>query len=256
MEETNIQNLPSSFWDSLWAEFEPFELDCEKYKNQASKCEICLIHTIGDVRHKKILELGGGSGALTVFLAKIGARITVIDSSPVAVEKMKAMIKKNNLESSIEVFCLNANEAEKLGETYDMVIGEFILHHIEPFMNFSVILSKLIKKNGKGVFLENSSRNRILMCFRNRLVGKFGIPKYGDQEEYPFELKEIEILKRKFIGISVFYPEFMFFSLLSTYIFRKNKIMGNIFNKLDELCYAYLPILRKYSYRQIIELKN
>ena len=93
------------------------------------------------------------------------------------------------------------------------------------------------------------------MFFRQNVVGKFGVPKYGDEEEYPFEPREINMLKSKFGKLKVYYPEFKFFIMLGTYIF-KNKKAEKFFKSVDEFFYKYIKIFNKYSYNQIIEFKK
>jgi len=137
-------------------------------------------------------------------------------------------------------------------ETFDLVVCKFILHHTEPFDEFSIILASLIKIEGRGIFIENSSRNKVLMNFRRHLVGKFGVPKLGDMEEHPFEPREIEILTHDFKAIQVHYAEFEFFRLLGLYIFKDNEL----FKKMDRWFYKNIPRVRPFIYRQIIELQK
>ena len=90
------------------------------------------------------------------------------------------------------------------------------------------------------------------MFFRNHLVGKFGVPKYGDSVEVPFEDSEIESLRKNFKEVNISVPRFVFFSMLGSYIFRRSWRLQQFFGRLDELCYKRVKIFNKYSYHQVI----
>ena len=49
----------------------------------------------------KILELGAGSGLISIFAAKKGAKVTATDINPVAVEFLKKNCEKNRVEFEI-----------------------------------------------------------------------------------------------------------------------------------------------------------
>ena len=224
----------------------------EKYKEQlklspklfpASSEDKMLVNLLGNVAGKEILEIGCGNGYISLYLAKNGAKITAIDFSKHSVENTLNLAKNHELE--IEAYQLNALDLRNLNKEFDLVVGKFILHHIEPFEEFSLSLSTSLKKGGRGIFIENNSRNPVLIIARNYLVGKFGIPKYGDDEEYPFETREIELLKNDVGNVTLYYPNFVFFKKINTYIFKNNqkfKLFMNIFNRIEsELTKIFFP---------------
>ncbi len=201
------------------------------------------------------MEIGCGDGYICLYLAKNGAKVTAIDFSKHSVENTLNLTKKHQLD--IEAYQLNALNIDNLNIEFDIVIGKFVLHHIEPFKEFSLSLSASLKKGGKGIFIENNSRNPILIMARNNLAGKFGIPKYGDNEEYPFEPREIELLKNHVGNVKLYYRNIVFFKKINTYILKNNqkfKLFMKMFRRLDDFIKNYLPILDKYSYTQVVEI--
>lgn len=242
------------FWDKRWKEFEPFPIDPTTFREKAGLT--MFLDRIGNVDGKNVLDMGCGNGQLSVYLAKLGANVTAIDSSQVAVENTKKIAKVNQVELSLEPYRLNALELSNFAKQFDLVVGMAILHHIEPFEVFSEILYNILTKGGRGIFLENNSRNPVLMFCRSSLVGRFGIPKYGDDEEHPFEPSEIEILRQRFHRVHVYYPDFRFFIMMGIYLFRRNRLLCKLLKRMDECVYSYLPIFHKYSYNQIIEVEK
>lgn len=252
----NMTNMAQDFWNRTWTEFEPFQLDPVTFREKTARRNRMFLNLIGKVNRKHVLDIGCGNGLLTVYFAKLGARVTAIDTSVQAVNNTLTLAKMNRVDPLIEAYRLNAMELNNLDKSFDLVVGKFILHHIEPFEIFSGILFNMMAKGGRGIFYENNSRNPILIFFRTFLVGRFGIPKYGDIEEYPFDPREIEILRQRFGSLYVHYPAFIFFTLMSPYLFKHNEKLWTIFTKMDQWVYSHWPILHKYSYHQIIEIQK
>lgn len=241
-----------SFWDETKADFHPCNLDPHIFKRYCDPSTQEFLNLIGNVEGKHILEIGCGNGEISVYLAKMGARVTAIDISLQAIENSEIMVKYNSLEPLITLKRLDAFELDKLERSFDIVVGKYILHHIEPFARFIRILGRLIADGSRGIFLENNSNNFLLMIFRKFLVGRFGIPKYGTDSEYPFEKREMDLLRERFEKVTPYYAEFVAFKLINTYIFRNSR--KPVFVKLDEWIYKRWPGCHKYSYKQIIEI--
>ena len=249
-------NITQDFWDRAWSEFKPFKLNPVTFREKTGRSDKIFLSLIGDVHGQNVLDIGCGNGVLSVYLAKMGAKVTAIDNSLLAVKNTIALAKMNQVDPFVEVHRLHGMELNRLDKSFELIVGKFILHHIEPFDMFSDILFTLMSKSGRGIFFENNSRNPILIFFRTFLVGRFGIPKYGDIDEYPFEPREIDILRQRFGSVYVHYPAFIFFTLMSPYLFKQNEKLWNICSKIDRWVYNHWSIFHKYSYHQIIEIQK
>ena len=140
-----------------------------------------------------------------------------------------------------------AQEISKSGKV-DFIFGSLILHHIESFNEFARSLIKVIKPGGKGFFGENSAHSKTMIWFRQNMVGKLWVPKYGDQDEFPLTLGEVDETK-KYFDVGIEYPELLFFRMISSYLLRGN--FSRPFQMLDS-CFFKYPAFRKYSYRQYL----
>ena len=82
---------------------------------------------LGDVKGKKILEIGCSVGSFSVFLAKQGAIVTGIDVGENLILAAKELAKINKVDCNFKA-CSAADI--KLDETFDVIIGFAVLHHM------------------------------------------------------------------------------------------------------------------------------
>ena len=236
------------FWEQHFNTFNPYQVstDITRYE--------FLQPIVNNIQGKSILEIGCGNGDMSVFLAKYGAKVFAIDNTQNGIHNALTLAKFNGVEITAQV--MDAVNVDELGERFDFVVGKFILHHIEPFSEFARNVRACMKDSASGIFYENSSRNRVLIFFRNHLVGRFGVPKYGDNVEVPLEDSEIDMLRENFSDVSVSIPRFVFFSMLGSYIFRKSKVLQRFFQSMDEFFYRHVKVFNKYSYHQVVMFRK
>ena len=202
----------------------------------------------GNVKNKTIIDLWCGRGVASLFFAYYGATVISIDLSQKAIETLSEYCKKNSI-NNIDPINLSALKISTLQKA-DFVFGSMILHHIELFEEFSKILRDAIKPGGRGFFWENNAQSKVLIWFRQNIVGKLWIPKYGDPDEFPLTPSEIDELK-KYFNVKIEYPELYYFRMISSYLFRGRYMKP--FQMIDNYFFKF-PKLRKYSYRQYLFL--
>jgi SAM-dependent methyltransferase len=200
----------------------------------------------GRVAGATVLDVGCGSGKASIFFARRGAQVIAFDTSDVAVRNLQALVEREGLNVRVET--ANALEADRFGPV-EFVFGSFILHHVEPFPAFAETLSRTLAPYGRGFFWENNSPQLLIWC-RNHLVGRYGIPKFGDADEQPLSSAEIDELRR-FFRVDVKYPELYLARLVSTYLLGGRA--ASVCASFDRIGFRLRP-LRKYSYRQYVYL--
>jgi SAM-dependent methyltransferase len=202
----------------------------------------------GDIESLRILDLGCGSGEYSLFFAASGADVTAVDYSEVAIQTLAEYCDAKAIHR-ITPLVANAFDIADLG-TFDAVFGSMILHHLEPFANFVDVLHDAIAPQGKAFFYENNAMSKALVWCREHLTGRYGIPKFGDGEEFPLTPKEIDELRRRFI-VQVTYPEMLFARMASAYLLRWRAEQA--FEWIDSQLYRF-ERLRRYSYHQYVLL--
>ncbi len=246
--------MSEHFWDERWSEFTPFHLEPEAFRQSRGAAERVYLLAAGPSRGQSVLDLGCGNGEYSVYFARMGARVTAVDNSETGIRNTEALAAFNGVR--VRALKLDAMNLAELGESYDLVVGRFILHHIEPFDAFARVLGDILADGGRALFLENNARNRLLVFFREHLTGRFGIPKYGDREEHPLQPAEISVLETRFREVVVSYPEFLFFRMMGAYLLKERPAWMRFFEKLDNAVFRCFPVLRPYGYLQVIEVRK
>ena len=234
-----------AFWDERFSASDVKDAHREKLPNHLNVG----ITFFGSVKGKKILDIGCGLGENSIVLARMGADVTAVDTSSVAVKKLNEFATDHHL--SINAAVCDAMEIDALG-VFDFVVGAMILHHLEPFEAFCDVLDAAMKPGGKAFFFENNAASRLLVWCRQNLVGRFGIPKYGDADEFPLTPQEVDALRRRF-KVTQDYPEAGFFILASVYLLKRRG--EGAFRKLDEFLFKR-GILKSRSYRQVLMIEK
>jgi ubiquinone/menaquinone biosynthesis C-methylase UbiE len=245
-------------WDRAWDEENLVTVDSSSFPHNHNATEQFFAERIHDLPKSRVLEIGCGSGQIAVHLAKRGAAVTAVDVSSRAVEVTRKNAEHNGVADRVSVRKMDALEVNSLSHTYDFIVGRFVLHHIEPFQTFTEVLDSVTAPSARGVFLENSARNRLLMLCREYLTGRLGIPKYGDDQEYPLTRNEIDTLRTRF-DVRVHHPELVLLKKLNTYVIgyeNRFERLVEVIKSLDDALYRYLPFLRKYSYLQVVEISK
>ena len=206
---------------------------------------------MGEIQGKAILDCGCGSGFSTIFLAKKGARVYAFDLSEEAVQVTQKRSALNGVSERVDVTLASLHRLPYPDRFFDAIFGSFILHHVD-LAPAAQEIRRVLKQGGRAVFVENSSRNPLLMFARRNLVGRFWIPKKGSADEHPLTPKEIDFLKSYF-RITLFYADFVFLRM-ADYLFPSPAIQRLGF-LLDRGIYRLLPGLRPYGYYLVCELE-
>ncbi|MCX6816228.1 MAG: methyltransferase [Candidatus Aenigmarchaeota archaeon] len=123
----------------------------------------------GDLKNKEVLEIGCGSGLLSIIMAKAGAKVTSVDINPASVKTTKLNAKKNKINISVLISDLFENVKGK----YDLIIfnppylpvGQDDPEDItysggssgrEIIERFIVYLKNYLKKNGRVLLVISS----------------------------------------------------------------------------------------------------
>lgn len=198
-------------------------------------------------KDKELLELGCGPGNRSFQLAGFGAHVTGIDISEVAITKAKERAKEEKKDAHFKV--MNAEELRFDSESFDVICGISILHHLELENIYSGI-AKILKIGGKAVFIEPLGHNPFINLFRKLT------PSLRTEDEHPLLIKDIKTAKKYFKQIE--WHHFHLFTLFAV-PFRKFSWFQGLLKMLagfDRLLFKFIPFLRRYSWIVVVVFKK
>ncbi len=192
-----------------------------------------------------VLEYGCGPGSSAFELAAQGAKVVGIDISEVAIAQSRDQARALNLD--IDFRCMNAENLEFEDNTFDLIVGSAILHHLDLDKAYAE-LARCLKPGGKAVFIEPTGHNPLINWYRRRT------PALRTVDERPMTKTDFDKAARYFGSVSVRY-----FNLLTTaaVLFRKSLIFRHVLTGLDAVdrfLFGVVPGLRYWGWMAVLVL--
>lgn len=208
---------------------------------------------IGDIKGLRVLECGCGSGWMTAELLEMGAIVDSFDISIEAVDSTEKLLKKHDLIKNCTLKKMSVENLDYPDNTYDVVIGFAILHHLDMHKSIKEIF-RVLKPSGCAYFAEPLSTNPIINIYRKLT------PQYRTTDEHPLDLTEIT---KYIIEFKKFEHEEFFFTALIPFIFIYLPYLNKYFHSalrpfllFDRIILKYFPYLGKYAWYSILMLEK
>ncbi len=173
--------------------------EMEGYLNSFEKEN--LFYLLKDVRDKKVLDIGAGTGRVSVMLKRNGAKVTALDLS----ESMLSILKKK--EPAIEIVIGDAESLPFGDETFDVIVAAFVVVHLSEPRRFFEEAYRVLKDGGQ-LLITNINQKEPPEVKTDQ--GKIKIESYYHRpeeikeklEELAFSIKEEIIVKEKDVWIN------------------------------------------------------
>jgi len=148
----------------------------------------------------------------------------------------------------IKFYLMDANDLTFKDESFDIVFGGAILHHLDIEKSIGHIY-RVLKPGGKIIFLEPLNMNPLYKIYRNMN------PKERTPDEHALVSKDFKIIKEKFTFNHYFFDFFtVIFGLISLKILGDKKY-NNWLNKIGynlDVFFSKIPFLHSLFARVII----
>lgn len=178
-----------------------------------------ILKEVGDIKGKKILDIGAGLCESSVYLAKKGADVTALDLSPKMLERGKELANFHG----VNIKTLHTPAEEISGEElFDIIYVANTIHHLENKDKFLAASKRLLKPNGVFISWDPIKYNPAINMYRKRAMG------VRTKDESPLGIKDLSLIKS-------YYPNATpsFFWMLGLSIFLKYYFIDKI-NPNDE----------------------
>ena len=199
----------------------------------------------------RVLDVGCGSGDLTIHLLLRGADVTGIDLSPGILALADDRIRLYARGRAADLRAMPVEAMALSDDAFDVVVGRFILHHLD-IGRAAPEIARVLRPGGRAAFAENSGRNPLLMAARRHVVGRFGVPRLGTDDEAPLSDADVAAITPHFAEVRLAYPVFEFFRIFDRQVLRfRSPYASRLLRGLDRAA-AAVPAVRPYSFRVLV----
>jgi len=237
-----------AYWRALFADGK-LELvvppDEEIWRRDLGTARRVAFEWLGDLRGKRVLELGCGSGDNTVLLARRGAHVMAFDLAPSAVEITRERARINRLEHTISASVQLAESLAFENGAFDCAIGFGLLHHADiPALASQV--RRVLRRDGRAIFFEPLGMNPLLEFARNHLPYR---GKHHSQNEHPLRYADVRAFGAEFRTMRQ--REFYLLTMITRAIGNENSFP--LLSRLDEWLIARVPAVRAWCRYLLVE---
>ena len=197
--------------------------------------------------NKIVLDYGCGVGSVTQKIAKLNpSKLFGVDISEVSINKALENAKESNLQINYSVD--NCEETKFKTETFDLIFGSGILHHLNLKKSVNEI-NRILKNDGEMVFLEPLGTNPLINFYRKLTPNSRSI------DEHPFLEKDFNFINSLFKNVTVRY--YGFFTLIF-FLFYRNPKKSLIFKIISRLDYYFFKIkyFKNFAWSVLIVAKK
>ncbi len=151
-----------------------------------------VLSRLGALEGKRVLDVGCGSGEAAIYFAQRGAVVTALDISGAFLRVVTALSRKHG--TPVSVIIAPVEFLPFPAETFDIVYGNAVLHHVE-FHEAMREVHRVLKPGGRAFFIEPLAYNPVINVYR-RMAGTMRTP-----DERPLALSDVRKLRGLYASV-------------------------------------------------------
>lgn len=195
--------------------------------------------------NKDALECGCADGALSMYELDLAARcstLTGIDISDVAIEKANHAVAARGLQNA-RFFTMNAEAMTFPDQSFDLIFGRGILHHLDLQKCYGE-LSRVLRKDGYAIFSEPLGHNPLVNLYRGTT------PNVRTKDEHPLLMSDLKLAHQYFAQVDTRFYGFL--SVASVLLDPSaTRLPYRLSKALDDMLLS-LPFLGRYAWHCLI----
>ena len=196
-----------------------------------------------------VLEYGCGPGSRAFRLAQRGATVTGIDISSIAIEHARDRADREGLSDRMRFEVMDAENLEIEADSFDLVCGTGILHHIDLDKAYRE-LSRTLRPGGAAIFVEPMGHNPLIEAYRRRT------PNEHTADEHPLRVEDLRRADSQFGSV-----DWRFYTLtaLAAVPFRERRgfdRMVSVLDGVDRGLFRLSRTIARQAWLVLIELRQ
>lgn len=198
-------------------------------------------------RGARALEYGCGQGSEAFALAARGVEVTGIDISEVAVDLAASVAERDGLDIDFRV--MNAEKLEFDEQSFDLVCGSGILHHLDLDLAWGE-LARMLRPGGRAVFLEPLGHNPVINLYR-RLT-----PSLRTVDEHPLTMADLAAAERRFGTVTISFHQLLWLATVPVQGLRGGQRLSALADRADRWLFDRVPWTRRLAWTSVLVLAD
>lgn len=207
------------------------------------------IQALGNLSSKILLEIGCGTGWLSVILAKRGATVHGIDISPKSVSVASVNAKIHDVSKSIHFRVMSGHKLDYEEDFFDLVYGLSILHHVN-IDDMVREVWRVLKPGGRAIFMEPFGNSQLFQSIRKYIP----IPIDDDIKHPRPPLRYKDLIPFHILFFKCKVTEFQLLMRLER--ITSSQRFLDVLAKVDEWILRKLPFFRAYARHIVIQVEK
>lgn len=200
-----------------------------------------------NAKNSVILDYGCGIGPTIARVIKFDPKkIIGIDISDISISNAKK--KFSSFSDKVELLVDNCEKTNFNNDTFDIVYGLGIIHHLETRKCINEI-SRILKHNGVFLFIEPLGTNPIINFYRALT------PKSRSKDEHPLVEEDFKLIRESFNEVKLKYYGFLTLIFFPFYKSTTNSFFFKLLISLDQLLFR-IKIFRLFAWSVLIIAKK
>jgi 2-polyprenyl-3-methyl-5-hydroxy-6-metoxy-1,4-benzoquinol methylase len=217
---------------------------------------------LGDLRGKKVLDVGCGAGEAAVWFAKQGADVTACDISQGFLDLVHRVAALHG--TSLKTAQVDADGLNMPANAFDIVYCGNLLHHVH-LETALVQMKACLRPGGKLVTWDPLCHNPVINVYRKMAS------QVRTEDEHPLSVRDIQTFRKHFVDVKT---GFFWFTTLWIFlrfyliervhpnedrywkkIIREHKRLEPIhrrYEKIDQLLLSACPFLKRYCWNMAV----
>lgn len=198
---------------------------------------------LGDVRGKRVVDLGCGSGENLIPLIERGADVIGIDISPDLISLARQRLRLAGLDGTVEA--RSAYDTGLPEGSIDVIFCCALIHHLE-IERISKEMSRILSNDGKIILTEPIRFSKAYSWLRSLLPSRENVSEY----EHPLTRAEFREITAAFKAEATRYFRLPFVAALLPIVDAQHLF------KLDRWCINTFPATLPYATRVVTKLSR